>query len=390
MGLAASIGWIVGSMSGCGRLGFDAVGGGPGVDDAAPAVDDAINAPGTLACGSSQMLIELPALPLGLGLAPIAGGFVVAWTPASASGDNTKLLGLRLRLAGEDILSVDELGVQLPQPVAGFGLVSDGAERLMLSAEVAGGALFVPLGADLSFPGSWALRTNAALTGHGAAAPVAPGGAFGAGWTTNDGDIQLAQLDDQGAPDGVILTQPAGRSIAIRTAAERYVMAWRAPNDTGCAVWAMDRSLEPVLPDPLIHAPAGACGQPAITRHDAGINMLMWIVDGQAWAQLGTDTDTIGNQVGLDAADAIELAPAPTGFFFAMAAGSVLQPAHITLDASQIVLLDTAPDAPRAPGTPLRLVPDGEGALLLTAAAPSGAPGLWLTRLCEPAAAAAR
>ncbi|MBC7973748.1 MAG: hypothetical protein H7138_02100 [Myxococcales bacterium] len=388
VGLAASISWVVVSMSGCGRLGFDAATGGPVLDDAAPAVDDAIpiGAPGTLACGSSRRLIELPALPVGLGLVPISGGFVAAWTPTTATGANTKLLGLRLRFAGEDILSVDPLGVQLPERFTGFGLVSDGADRLMLSTEVSGGALFVPLGADLSFPGLWTLQVNAVLTGHGVAEPAAPGGAFAAGWTNLDGEVQLALLDEQGSADGKILDQPTGRALAIRAASGRYVTAWTAPAQAGCVVWAVDDGFDPLLPDPLLHAPAGSCEQPAITRHDSGINLLMWIADGQARVQLGTDTDTVGNQLRINAgADAIEISTAPTGFFYAIAAGPEVQPGHIVLDASRIFAL---PNVPRAPGTPIRLVPDGDGALLLTVATTVNEPGLWLTRLCEPGTAA--
>lgn len=366
-------------LCGCGRLGFD---GRPAID-ADPGSDDAaLGAPGPLGCSAPRTIAELPSVPLGLGLVATGDGAVIAWSAGVASA---ALVGRRLAIRDAAITASTPLSVTLPQPVGDFGLVADGDARFLLGAQIGGGALFVAFDSALAAQAS-SVVPGAEVTSHAVAEPVLAGGAFAAGWTAGD-EAVFSLLDAQGAPTGTSHRQPAGREVALRRVAQRHMAVWRSPA-IGCAVWGFDIGFVPVVPAAVDHVPGGACARPAITRHAGGINLLAWIAAADASAQRGTDSDIVGGELALGAgADDLDLALAPSGFFFAVAAGETARSGHLERAASELTAFA---ELPRIRGSPLRLVAHGDGALLAWIGGSASRPELMLTRLCEPAAPAAR
>lgn len=364
--------WL--GLAGCGRLGFDGAGSGPGPADGS----DAEPAIGALACGQTRVIAELPELPLGLELVATGDGAIAAWTTAGAAGT---LAGVKLAMSSDSIVAADRLMAALPGPVAGFGLVADGA-RMMLSAQTTSGALIAPLDATLQPTGAATTR-DVQITTRAVAEPSAPGGPFIAAWIDGE-EALVSELDASGAPIGTLYQKPAGHDVAIRHAAQRDVLVWSAA-DGGCVVWAFDVGFMPVLADPLVYPPGGSCQRSAITRDaDAtGTNLLAWLDQGTAHAQLGTDTDMVGGELMLNAAtDDIDIATSATGFFVANASNDAVLPAYVGLDGTVRALFTTVP---HVRGSPLRLIEHGPDALLISVGeAPSAAQQILLTRLCVP------
>lgn len=356
--LASAIG-----LAACGRVGFEELAPGPG-------------SVGALACGDSLAVAALPEVPLGLDLVATSGGAIAAWSRGAPAAE---LAGTRLALAGDEVVSAEPWSTELPQAIGAFGLAADGDARFLLAAQLAGGALFAPLDGKLATVGAWTIEDGLALTSRAVAEPLAPAGPFVAA-ALEGGEVAISRLDAAGASTGTVHRRPAGRDAAIRRAAKRHFLVWAAPV-SGCAVWAFDERFDPVLPDPLVHAPAGACQQPAITRHDAGVNLIAWLDGGDAHAQLGTDTDYVGAELSIGAdADRVDLAVAPSGFFLAVASGGAAFASHVRVDATG---LRTLASVPHLRGAPVRLISHGDGALLATIEEPASRPKLWLTRLCE-------
>jgi len=326
------------------------------------------------------MIAPLLDAPVGIGLVTTATGALVVWTTAIGNTVRTTLFGLQLVITGDQIASSTSVSAFLTERFTDFGFVGDGARRFLLSATTAGGAMYQALDAGLQPIGS-SVRSGATISSHGVAEPIAPGGPFVAGWVEG-GDVLVAEIDDAGNPAGPIVRRPSAVDVAVRQAVRRDVIAWTTPDATGCGVWAFDDGFAPLLPDPLIHMPAGPCEKSAITRHEAGTNLLMWIAGGAAFGQLGTDTDVVGAQLSLGrTADDLELVVAPTGFFYAIASSETVQLGHVTVDGSRVTALGAVP---HLPGSAIRLVAYPGGALLLGAGTFASVPVLSLTRLCDP------
>jgi hypothetical protein len=257
----------------------------------------------------------------------------------------------------------------------------------MLSAMVGASAIFVPLDSAVQ-PTAQTTRPDATVTSHALAEPVTPGGPFVAAWSEG-GLAQIAQLDPAGAVTGGILQQPGAREVAVRRGDARQVLGWRTADDTGCGLWALDDRFTPVIADPLIYSVTATCQHSAIGRHDAHVNLLVWI-DGsmaEAHGQRGTDDEVVGAQLELGSgADALELATTPAGFFLAVGAGEAIQTSFVipTLPVSGdgLVMLGRIPQ--RVAGTPVRMVGHGSDALVLSIGASGDRPQVRLTRLCAP------
>lgn len=358
----------------CGRIGFD----GEAVPDGdARMSDGGARVIDALACGEPRTVATPTAVPLSLGLVAGARDVAAAW---SFLGD-VRLHGVRVTVSGAAKDAIDALEGALPANAQWFDLVSDGDARLVLAASVPTGAFYQPLDRALQPTAGSFQRANATIAPHSVAAPTSAGGRFVADWLEG-GDAQLAQLDVGGA-FGTPLRRAAGGPVAIRDAALRDVIAWPSTSPAGCAVWALDASFAPVVAAPLVHAPAASCQQPAITRHAVGVNLLLWIDAGAAHGQLGTDTNTVGDQLELGAADALELATSPTGFFYAVADDARVRVGHVLSDATQRAAIT---ELAHIPGTPIRVVEYGREAVLASIAvdATNGALALQLTRLCAP------
>lgn|GEM_PF-7081819 len=386
----AALGIAIGCLAACGRVGFDGAAG-PGdaagsIDGAAPgdgALPDGADptpGPGILVCGGSIVVGRPDALPLGLGLVSTPMGVVAVWTQGAPAVSITALTGVRLAIAGDRITASTQVAALLSDAIGDFALVGDGDRRFLLAAQVATGARFIPLDANFQPTGS-RLISGIAITAHGIAEPLAPGGPFVAGWVES-GDARFAQLDATGAVTGQVVTQPSAADVAVRHAASRAVISWTTPDATGCGAWALDAHFAPVIATPVIHAPGGPCQRSAITRDDVGTNFLMWIAGGGAHAQLGTDTDTVGTDLALGApANDLEITTAPTGFFYAFTSGGNVAPGHVSVDATKVRGFAAVP---HVAGSSIRMVAHDDGALLLSVAAPAGRVEVSLTRLCEP------
>jgi hypothetical protein len=357
--LALSLG-----LAACGRAGFDAR------DPEPPPV------PIPLACGDSRPIADLPAVPLGLGLAATDATAVAAWSGAVPAAG---LDGLRLELAGDELTVVHAWSAALPEPIGAFSLAG-GDARYVLRAQVAAGALAVPLDAALAAASAWTLQPGATIASHAVAEPIAAGGRFAAAGIEN-GAATFSLLDEAGAATGTVHRRSAAGEVSIHRGDRRHTVTWTAPGG-GCAVWAFDAAFTPVLPDPLIHEPGGECLRAGITRHGSGINLLAWIDGGAVHAQLGTDTDTIGGKLVLaEDPEDLELAVSPTGFLVASATGAAIEISYVpTADDG----FRTRPAVPHLPGTPIRMVSNRDGALLASVGTSASTPQLWLTRLCEP------
>jgi len=353
-------------VAACGRVGFDAV------IPTEPGMDPAL---GALRCGESRTVGEPAAVPLGLGLVATSTGAIVAWSDAAPG---TTLEGTRLGITADAIASSSAFSVQLPQPVGDFGLVGDGDTGYMLSAAVGSGALLVPLDAELA--AGTPTRISGAITWHALAEPIATGAGLAVAWV-DAGAVRFSRVSAGGAILGPSFSKPAGSAVSVRRAARRHIAAWTDPGG-GCAVWALDEEFEPVVADPVVHLPAGACLHPAITRHDVGTNLLAWVDAGDAHAQLGTDTDLVGAQLAIGSnADDVDVAVAPGGFFVAASSRDTLRAGHVRPDATGWTAFAAIP---RVRGSPIRLVAQPPGALVASIDDTAGTPQVQLTRLCEP------
>jgi hypothetical protein len=379
----------IGSVA-CGRIGFDAGAAGDAAD--APPT---IAAVGPLACGVPRVIAEPARPPVGVGLAATADGVVAAWTlPVGTSAAGSVLEGVQLSISADAVTAGHGVTSRLPREVLDFGLVGDGAAlpatRLLLSAPVDGGALFVALDAALR-PTASATVSGASVSHHAVAAPAAPGAAFFAGWIKATGEVELSALDATANPTGTLSTQTAGpdanmpSTLAIQHADARDVVVWNSGRG-GCAVWAFDdATTAPIIAAPRLYAPSGQCLHPTITRHPSHVNLLLWIDAGALHGQRGTDTDTFGVPFSIEpVAGELEIATAPSGFFLAvpLAGGKLLTEHEPAADerAGATPLGNVAsPD-----GAPFRLIAYGAGALLLTVGADPGQPQFLLTRLCQP------
>jgi hypothetical protein len=350
---------------GCGRVAFDEV--------AEPGANPAL---GPLACGASRVISDLPAVPLGLGLVSTGTGAIVVWSGGIAG---TTLQGARLAIAAHEIVDSQPLSIELPRAVAELGLVGDGDTRYLVSGAVGGIATFVVL--DSTLTAGPPVRLAAAITGHAVAEPIVGGSAMVAAWTDASA-TRFSQLDATGAPIGAGFTQPAGREVSIRRVAQLHIAVWAASGG-GCQVWALDAGFVPVVPEPVTHLPGGSCLRPAITRHAGqATNLLAWITDGDARGQLGTDTQFVGGELDLAAgADDLDIATAPSGFFVTVAASDTLITGYLHVDGRGATGFAKRP---HVPGSPVRVVAHGAGALVASIDSPAGVAQLVVTRLCEP------
>lgn len=377
------------SSLGCGRIGFDVGGSGP--SDAADAVTT-IAAVGPLLCGAPRVIAEPAAVPVGVGLVATTDGVLAVWTtagPSAAAG--IELDGVQLSLGPDAVTAGHGVSSRVPIDAVDFGLVSDGAPppatRFMLSSMVDRGSIFVALDAALQ-PIASTNRPGVYVGRHAVAAPAAPGGRFFAGWLEGP-DAAFSALDAAGAPTGTIYRraaepepdQAAPSSVSVQHADARDVAVWRTGG--GCAVWAFDdATTTPVISEPRVYAPSGACARSTITRHPDGINLLAWVADAGLNGQLGTDTTTVGGGFRVESAPAsIEIATAPRGFFLAAALSDGVLSNHVRSDGTGATPLAAVPHVQAAP---FRLVEHGRDALLLTVGLGTGHPQLLLTRLCEP------
>ncbi len=348
-------------LAACGRLGFDE----------AEAPDH-----GALACGESRELTGLSAVPLGLGLVSIPGGALVAWSQGVLSD---RLEGKRIRFDGDRIASLEYRSATLPDEIGEFALAADGDAHFLLLAQVPAGVLLVPLDGDLTAMPPTTIGGNAQITRDSIAGPIDAGAPFVVAGSAG-AEAVISRHDAAGAPIGPTLREPGAGAAAIRRTGRRHMVTWTEPGQ-GCAVWGFDDRFNPLIPSPLVHLPAGACQQPVITRHDAGVNLLAWIAGADAHGQLGTDDTVVGMELSLGlAADALDLTPAPSGFFTAVASGPAIHPGHVRTDATGWRSLRSVDHVPRAP---FRLISLDGGALLASIGATDGAPHLQLTRLCE-------
>jgi hypothetical protein len=366
------VGCFTGCLAGCGRIGFD---------ELLPGHGDVV-AIGPLACGSSRTIATLSAVPLGLGLVSTKEGAIAVWGSGVAS---TALTGVRLGITADEIVSADSLSTTLPHPITDFGLAADGDARYMLSASVPSGALFAPLDSMLA-AGALTTEDQAEITSHAVAEPVTAGAAFASAWI-EDGEVRFSLRDATGAAVGMTYTNPGGRSVSIRRDPERHVVVW-TPTGGGCGVWAFDAAFAPVQPVPLIYVGGGTCLRPAITRNGVDRNLLAWIDNGAARAQIGNDTTMIGPELGFgSSADDLDVVTASSGFFVVVASSDTIGPGYVRGDATGQTAF---PTVSHVRGAPFRLVAHEPGALLLSVAGPASQPQLQLTRLCEPSAPARR